>query len=105
MNRRRTSVVMERMERSSCHGKKDYMSLREAADRAAASRYHTGEDIQAYQCPFCLLFHIGHRPDKKRLQVLERISRRIFDPLAKNTGTFRLVRLTVTKTVGLGGLA
>ncbi len=66
---RRSDSALAELEVGSCLGKRAYMSLREAADTAAASRNHTGENIQAYQCPFCLLFHMGHRKSKKRLEA------------------------------------
>ena len=64
----RTNVLVERLEYGSCVGKKTYLSQREADDKAALSSAASGEELVAYQCPFCLLFHMGHSKSKKRLE-------------------------------------
>lgn len=67
----RISISTLDLEAGSCRGKRAYMSFREAADKAAASRNHTGENIQAYQCPYCLLFHMG-LDDMRPLTALDK---------------------------------
>jgi hypothetical protein len=67
MNRYQIDLLRERLEYASCVGKKVYLSQREADGKVALSSFHSGEELVGYQCPFCLLFHIGHRKSKKRI--------------------------------------
>jgi hypothetical protein len=30
------------------------------------SSFHSGEQLVGYECPFCKLWHMGHRKSKKR---------------------------------------
>ena len=69
MSRRKTSALLERLKHGSCVGKKVYLSQREADDKAAQSSFYSGEVLIGYQCPFCALWHIGHRKRRKRLAV------------------------------------
>jgi hypothetical protein len=73
MNRCQADVLQERLEYASCVGKKTYFSQREADDKAALSSAASGEELIAYQCPFCLLFHMGHRKNKKRLEAEQKL--------------------------------
>jgi hypothetical protein len=49
-------------EEATCTGKKRFFSRKAAKQRANQIRRHTGNRMHAYQCPFCQLFHLGHRP-------------------------------------------
>jgi hypothetical protein len=73
MNRYETSALRDRLEQGSCVGKKAYLSQREADDKAALSSFYSGEELIGYQCPFCLLFHMGHRKSEKRLEAEHRL--------------------------------
>ena len=66
MNNYRATVMANRMEENSCRGKREYMSMREASDGARIVSQRIGEPLLAYQCPFCCLFHVGHRKSRKR---------------------------------------
>jgi hypothetical protein len=75
----RSDIIAVELEVGSCLGKRAYLSLREASDKASASRKHTGENILAYQCPFCLLFHMGHPKSKKRLESERKLKQYEFE--------------------------
>jgi hypothetical protein len=66
MNCYQTDVLRERLEYASCVGKKAYFSQREADDKAALSSAASGENLIGYECPFCTLWHMGHRKSKRR---------------------------------------
>ena len=66
-------ALWERLEYASCVGKKVYMSQRETDDKAALSSFHSGEELIGYQCPFCALWHMGHRKGKKRLEAEQKL--------------------------------
>lgn len=67
MNKYTATVIANRMEQNSCRGKREYMSMREANDGAILVSRRIGESLVAYQCSFCCLFHVGHRPSRKRV--------------------------------------
>jgi hypothetical protein len=69
MNNKSVKVILDRMEQNSCRGKKEYFSIREASDRAVAESRRIGEELMPYQCPFCFLFHLGHRPTRNRIEA------------------------------------
>jgi hypothetical protein len=73
MSRYQIDVLRERLECASCVGKKVYLSQREAGGKAALSSLHSAEELVGYQCPFCLLFHIGHRKSNKRLEAEQKL--------------------------------
>jgi hypothetical protein len=60
----RTSVNALDLEAGSCLGERAHMSFRDARDKVAPSRNHTGENIEPYQCPYRLRFHMGHPKSK-----------------------------------------
>ena len=68
MNTFKMNTIMALMEKGSCRGKREYMSMREASDGATFMSSRTGEHLIAYQCQFCRLFHVGHRKGRKRLE-------------------------------------
>jgi hypothetical protein len=68
MNRYQTDVLRARLEYASCVGKKTYFSQREADDKATLSSFHSREELVGYQCPFCALWHMGHRKSRERLE-------------------------------------
>jgi hypothetical protein len=67
MNKYRATIIANRMEQNSCRGKREYLSMREAGDVALVVSKRIGEFLVAYQCPFCCLFHVGHRPSRARV--------------------------------------
>lgn len=69
MNKFQKTLIVRRMETGSCIGKQEHMSLRDANDVAALMSRRGGEPLIAYQCPFCRLFHVGHRKGRHRLQL------------------------------------
>lgn len=84
MNKYRATVITNRMEQNSCRGKREYLSMREASDGAMVVSKRIGESLVAYQCPFCCLFHVGHRSIRKRLEAERKLKRYGF-----NTGGCR----------------
>ena len=69
MSSYRASVILRRMERDSCLGKREHMSMREASNAAATVSSQNGERLIPYHCPFCRLFHVGHPKSWKRLRA------------------------------------
>jgi hypothetical protein len=70
------AVLVERLERGSCTGKRIHFSMRQAHNVALLMTAKTGEELRPYQCPFCCLFHVGHRKSLKRLQTEKLIKRK-----------------------------
>ena len=79
MNNCRANVILNRMEATSCVGKREHMSMRGASDAAWTMSYKTGEQLVAYQCPFCCLFHVGHQKGRKRLESERKLKRYEFE--------------------------
>lgn len=69
VNSFKMNTITALMERGSCRGKREYMSMREASDGATIMSNRIGEPLVAYQCPYCYLFHVGHRKGPKRLEA------------------------------------
>jgi transaldolase len=53
-------MLASRKEEESCRRKNQYSSVREAKERARHESLRIGEPLLAYECPFCVQFHIGH---------------------------------------------
>lgn len=49
-----------------CHGKKGYPTLDCALEFRRASYGGQAVDMDAYFCPWCRMWHLGHRKPKKR---------------------------------------
>lgn len=49
-------------EETACTGKAPFPTRKAAKQRANQIRRHTGNRMRAYQCPYCLAYHLGHRP-------------------------------------------
>lgn len=49
-------------EQVACTGKTRFPTRKAAKQRANEIRRHTGNRMRAYQCPYCLTYHLGHRP-------------------------------------------
>ncbi len=64
-------------ESKACEGKRAHLSMREAAIEARRLSVRSSEHLDAYQCPFCSLFHAGHRPHRTRLKTLRRMKQRM----------------------------
>jgi hypothetical protein len=79
MSSHKANLLVERLEYGSCCGKKTYLSQREADDKAALSSTASGEELIGYQCPFCTLWHMGHRKSKKRLESERMLKRYQFE--------------------------
>jgi hypothetical protein len=47
--------------RKQCEGKNKYLTIDEAVSAADHRRRAVGAALDAYRCPFCGAFHIGHR--------------------------------------------
>jgi hypothetical protein len=69
MSTYKRNEMLNRMEEGSCRGKRAHMSMRAASEAAATTRTRPGDVLNAYRCPFCLLFHVGHPKSKKRLSM------------------------------------
>jgi hypothetical protein len=63
------------MEQNSCRGKREYLSMRDASDVANMVSKRIGESLVAYQCPFCCLFHVGHRPSRRWIEAERKLKR------------------------------
>lgn len=79
MNSYRASVIANRMEQNSCLGKREHFSLREAQDAAETVGRRIGELVPAYECPFCRLFHVGHRKSQKRIEAERKLKKYGFE--------------------------
>jgi hypothetical protein len=75
MNKYRATVIANRMEQNSCRGKREYLSMREASTEAVLVSKRIGESLVSYQCPFCCLFHVGHRPSRKRIEAERKLKK------------------------------
>ena len=82
MNNYKKRSLQSLMEAGSCTGKVSHVSMREAKHAAKSMNIKTCEPVGAYQCPFCRLFHIGHRKNKKRLEAEKKI--RHFEAQSRN---------------------
>lgn len=49
-------------EETSCIGKRRFLTLAEARTRARQIRRTGGPKLRPYECRFCGLNHLGHRP-------------------------------------------
>ncbi len=78
MSSYKTDVLRDRLQYASCIGKKVYMSQREADDKAALSNAASGERLVGYGCPWCTLWHMGHRKSKKRLESERKLKQYTF---------------------------
>lgn len=76
MNKHTSNVVLNRLEAGSCTGKREYMSMREANEGARIVGQRSRENLIAYQCPFCHLFHVGHPKNEKRREIERAMKRR-----------------------------
>lgn len=93
MNRYQTSLLLNRLEYASCHGKKAYFSQRQADDKAEKSSAFSGEELIGYRCDFCLLWHMGIARvtgDWRRESRLERRAHRLCS-MPVNKDSLRLV--------------
>ena len=75
MNSYRASTILRRMEENSCLGKRAHFSMRAATIAAKIVGDRKGQPLGPYQCPFCLLFHVGHPPSPKRIQAERKLKR------------------------------
>jgi hypothetical protein len=70
-------VDFKTLESKACEGKRAHLSYREALKEAKRMYEHFSEQVDAYQCTFCLLFHVGHRPQERtRGALLQRLKER-----------------------------
>jgi hypothetical protein len=83
MNRHRRNELLHNMEKASCVGKNVYFSQREADDKAALSSFYSREVLHGYQCPFCALWHMGHRKSRMRLESERELKQYEFDSTQK----------------------
>jgi hypothetical protein len=55
------------MRRRSCEGKRAYSHEGAARQMAGQAARERGETLEAYRCPFCGAWHIGHPPARPHL--------------------------------------
>lgn len=53
--------MINRSPERSCRGKRRHRDRRTARARARILRQISGDDIYAYRCVYCTLWHTGHR--------------------------------------------
>ena len=59
--------MLAQTEEAICLGKQAHMSERAATDESTRLRRKLGhQNISAYRCQFCLLWHVGHTPTPQR---------------------------------------
>ena len=73
MSEYQRDLILKNMEDNSCTGKRRHYSMRAAEEAAKVTPSDTR--LIAYQCPFCQVFHVGHRKSRKRLEMERRIRR------------------------------
>jgi hypothetical protein len=57
------------LESKMCEGKRGHLSMREAMAEARRLFEKSNEQVDAYQCSFCFLFHAGHRTSERNRKL------------------------------------
>jgi hypothetical protein len=55
--------------RSQCHGKVPYQNEGVAISSITANHGIWTEEYDAYECPHCSKWHIGHKPELRRSRI------------------------------------
>lgn len=62
-------MPFKRQYKNQCHTKKGYSTLDRAMEFCRTTYKGRAADMNAYFCPWCRMWHLGHRKGKKPIET------------------------------------